>query len=70
MQPLGISQTELADRLGISRRRVNELVRGHRAITPDTAIRLSAVFGNDPLLWVSLQAAWDLHLALQRLKVE
>ncbi len=43
LEPMGISQQTLARELGISRRRVNELIRGHRAITPDTAIRL-AVF--------------------------
>ena len=54
-----------ADRL---RRRVNEIVRGRRGLTPDTAIRLAHVFGGDPAFWLNLQAAWDLHVALQQQK--
>jgi len=47
LKPLGISQTELAQALGVSRRRVNELINGRRAITPDTAVRLAMFFGNE-----------------------
>lgn len=63
LKPLGISQTELAAALGISRRRVNELVNGRRAITPDTAVRLAMYFGNDASFWMHLQVAWDMHAA-------
>ena len=63
MVPLGISQQQLARELGISRRRINELVKGHRGITPDTAIRLAAYFGTDAGFWMVLQNAWDMHLA-------
>jgi addiction module HigA family antidote len=63
VQPLAISQTELAAALGVSRRRVNELIRGRRAITPDTALRLGEYFGNDPMFWIQLQVAWDMHAA-------
>lgn len=66
LRPLGISQTELAHALGVSRRRVNELVNGRRAITPDTAVRLGAYFGNDAMFWMHLQVAWDVHAALRR----
>jgi addiction module HigA family antidote len=61
MQPAGISQEALARALGISRRRVNELVRGRRAFTPDTALRLGLYFRTDPHLWLVMQAAWDVH---------
>ncbi len=61
--PLGISQIELAAALGVSRRRINELLRGHRGITADTALRLGFYFGMDPHFWLGLQMAWDLHLA-------
>ena len=63
LAPLAISQTELAIALGISRRRVNEMIRGRRAITPDTAMRLATYFGTDPMFWMHLQLAWDMHAA-------
>ncbi|MBL8487694.1 MAG: HigA family addiction module antidote protein [Rhodocyclaceae bacterium] len=66
--PLRITQDSLARALGVSRRRVNEIVRGRRGLTPDTAIRLAHVFGGDPAFWLNLQAAWDLHMAMQQQK--
>lgn len=66
LAPLHISQTELAAALGISRRRVNELINGRRAVTPDTALRLAAYFGNDAAFWMQLQVAWDMHGAVHR----
>ena len=68
LKPLGITQTELASALAISRRRVNELVRGRRAITADTALRLARFFGNDATFWMHLQVAWDIHAARKRLR--
>jgi addiction module HigA family antidote len=65
LKPMAISQTELAQALGISRRRVNELVNGRRAITPDTAVRLGMYFGNDASFWMHLQVAWDMHAAMR-----
>ena len=65
MKPLGITQTELAEALGISRRRVNEFVNGRRAITPDTAVRLALYFGNDAVFWMHLQVAWDMRNAVR-----
>lgn len=65
LKPLAISQTDLAAALGISRRRVNELVNGRRAITPDTAVRLAMYFGNDAAFWMHLQVAWDMHAAVR-----
>jgi addiction module HigA family antidote len=67
MKPLSISQTELARALGVSRRRVNELIRGRRAITPDTALRLATFFDNDPTFWMHLQVAWDMHAAAKNI---
>ena len=63
--PLAISQQALASALGISRRRVNEIIRGHRGITPDTAVRLACYFRNDASFWLELQLAWDLHAAIK-----
>ncbi len=67
LKPLRISQSTLARALGVSRRRVNELIRGHRGITPDTAVRLALYFDNDASFWMQLQTAWDLHAAMRRL---
>ena len=61
LKPLGLTQLALADALGISRRRVNELVRGRRGVTPDTALRLAAYFRTEPEFWMELQLAWDIH---------
>ena len=61
MKPLGLTQLALADALGISRRRVNEIVRGRRGMTPDTALRLAAYFRTEPEFWMQLQLAWDIH---------
>jgi addiction module HigA family antidote len=69
LKPLGITQQALADALGISRRRVNELIRGHRGITADTAVRLALFFGNEASFWMQLQTDWDLHEAARRLKL-
>jgi antitoxin HigA-1 len=66
LKPLGITQQALAQTLGISRRRVNELIRGHRGITADTAVRLSMFFGNEASFWMQLQTDWDLHEAAKR----
>jgi addiction module HigA family antidote len=68
LKPLSISQTELAQALGVSRRRVNELINGRRAITPDTAVRLALFFGNDAAFWMHLQVAWDMHAAMRQVK--
>jgi addiction module HigA family antidote len=70
LTPLGISQQALAAELGISRRRVNELIRGHRSITPDTAIRLAVFFNTDAAFWMGLQMAWDMHHALRAYRRE
>ena len=67
--PLSISQTELAQALGVSRRRVTELIRGRRGITPDTALRLAVFFDNEPMFWMQLQVAWDMHAAARRTRV-
>ena len=68
LAPLGLSQTEAARRLGISRRRLNEVIQGHRAFTPDTAIRVAALFGTDAQFWLGLQAAHDTNVCWKRLR--
>jgi addiction module HigA family antidote len=63
LKPTKLSQQALARHLGVSRRRINEIVRGRRAITTDTAVRLGRYFGTGPEFWLSLQAAWDMYEA-------
>lgn len=60
LEPSGLTQGELADRMGVPRRRVNEIIRNRRAITPDTAIRLARVFNVTPEYWLNLQMRSDL----------
>ena len=63
LKPLGVSQTELAERLGVSYRRVNELVHGNPDMTPDTALRLERLLGVEAQFWLNLQLAWDFYHA-------
>jgi antitoxin HigA-1 len=63
LEPMDISVYELAKALKVPRSRVNDIVRGSRAITADTALRLSRYFGTSPELWVNLQAQYDLEIA-------
>ena len=60
LRPSDISQSTLARHLGIPIRRVNELVRGKRGITPDTAWLLASAFGTSPEFWMNLQVNYDL----------
>jgi antitoxin HigA-1 len=65
LKPLGISQSAFAVRLGVSFPRLNEIVRGKRAVTPDTALRLAQVTGMSADFWLGLQSDWDLWHALR-----
>jgi antitoxin HigA-1 len=67
MIPYGLTQSRLADKMGVDRIRVNEIVRGTRAITADSALRLAAVFSTTPRFWLGLQNDYDLAKALARL---
>ncbi len=68
LEPLGLSQAELARRLGIPINRVNELVRGKRGITPETAILFAGYFKNSPEFWMNLQTAHDLTRAMHAMR--
>jgi addiction module HigA family antidote len=63
IKPLNISQTELAEWIGVSYPRLNEIIHGKRGVTPDTALRLEQVFGMDAQFWLNLQTMWDLFEA-------
>ena len=67
LQPMGISQYRVAKDIGVSPRRINEIVLGKRAITPDTALRLSRYFGTSERFWMNLQTRYDLELEKDRL---
>ncbi|WP_084360819.1 HigA family addiction module antitoxin [Hydrogenophaga palleronii] len=66
--PLALNQSEAARLLGMSRRRLHELVHGQRAMSPDTAIRCARVFRVDAGFWLGQQAAWDSFHAWKRLR--
>lgn len=59
--PMGISQNKLSREIGVSPRRINEIVHGKRRITADTALRLSRYFGTSASLWLDLQNDYDLE---------
>ncbi|MBN2685425.1 MAG: HigA family addiction module antidote protein [Pontiellaceae bacterium] len=63
LKPMGISQNKLGRDLRVSPRRINEIVHGKRSITADTALRLSAYFGNSASFWLGLQMDYDLDVA-------
>jgi antitoxin HigA-1 len=63
LKPMKLSQVELARRMDVSFPRVNELVRGKRGVTPDTALRLERLLGMEAQFWLNLQLAWDLYQA-------
>lgn len=66
--PLEMTQTELASRLGVSFPRLNEVIRGKRGVTPDTALRLERVLGMPAEFWLGLQQDWDLWHAMRGTK--
>jgi addiction module HigA family antidote len=68
LKPMGLSQYRLAKDISVSPRRINEIVHGKRAITPDTALRLSRYFGLSERFWLNLQARYDLEIEKDRLQ--
>src|SRR5437764_15211890 len=67
LTPLGISQYRLAKETSVPPRRINEIVRGTRAITADTALRLSRYFGLSERFWLNLQSRYELEMEKDRL---
>ena len=68
LKPMGISQYRLAKDISVPPRRINEIVHGKRAITPDTALRLSRYFGLSERFWINMQARYDLEIEKDRLQ--
>jgi addiction module HigA family antidote len=67
LEPLGISQYRLSKDIGVVPRRINEIVHGKRAISPDTALRLARYFGMTETFWSNLQVHYDLEVERDRL---
>ncbi len=65
LNPMGITQKELADSILVPYQRVNEIINGRRGITPSTALRLAKFFNMSPDFWMNLQLRWDLYFAQQ-----
>jgi len=67
LSPLGLSQYRLAKETSVPPRRINEIVRGSRSISADTALRLARYFGTSEQFWMNLQARYDLEVEKDRL---
>ena len=70
LKPMNISQNKMGRDLGVSPRRINEIVHCKRSITADTALRLAVYFGNSPSFWLGLQMDYDLDVAEERLSAK
>ncbi len=74
MQPVGMTQAELADLTGLPRKHINELCRDRRAVTADTALILARVFGNSADFWLNTQRRieiWEaLHTPERRMRIQ
>lgn len=67
MKPLTITQYRLSKEIGVHPRRINQIVHGKRAITADTALRLSRYFSTSERFWINLQSRYDLEVEKDRL---
>ena len=63
LSPLNLTQADVAERIGVSYPRLNELIHGKRGVTTDTALRLSKLLGTTPEFWLNLQLTYDLYQA-------
>ena len=68
LEPLGMSVTEAARRLGVSRKQLSGILNGRSGISPEMAIRLDKAFGGGAATWYQMQAAYDLAQALKKAK--
>jgi addiction module HigA family antidote len=67
LKPMGLSQYRLAKGIAVPARRINEIVKGERAITADTALRLGRFFNMSPQFWLNLQSHYDLEILTERM---
>ncbi|MCA9734740.1 HigA family addiction module antidote protein [candidate division KSB1 bacterium] len=70
IEPLNMTQQQLADAIGVTRVRINEIILGKRSITPDTAFRLARYFNTTPEFWIGMQIDIDMWDTLQQHKKE
>lgn len=67
LQPMGITQYRLAKSISVSPRRINEIIKGSRSVTANTALRLARFFGTSDRFWLNLQSSFDLETERDRL---
>jgi antitoxin HigA-1 len=65
LNPLSLTQRDLADSIHVPYQRINDIINGRRGITPSTALRLAKFFNMTPDFWMNLQLRWDLYFAQQ-----
>ncbi|MBD2346977.1 HigA family addiction module antitoxin [Anabaena subtropica] len=70
LEPMEISQRELADAIHVPYQRINEIVNQKRGVTPSTALRLAKFFGNSSEFWLNLQQNWELYHVLKEEEAE
>lgn len=68
LEPMGLTQQQLADGIGVSYQRVNELINNKRGITTSTALRLAKYFNTTPNFWLNLQMANELYRVMQKVR--
>ena len=68
MSPLGVTQVSLAEHIGVPVQRINEIVRGKRGVSAETAWLFSQAFGTSPEFWVNLQTGYDLAASRSRVR--
>lgn len=68
LKPTGMTQTGLAEKMGVPIQRVNTLINGKRGVTAETALLLAQIFKTSPQFWMNLQTAYDLWQAQQKMK--
>jgi addiction module HigA family antidote len=68
LEPMGVTQYRLAKDIGVTPRRINEIVHGRRGITADTALRLGRFFNMEAQFWLNLQTHYDMEVALEALQ--
>jgi antitoxin HigA-1 len=65
LNPMNVTQRELAQAIGVPYQRVNEIINGRRGVSPSTALRIAKYLGTTPDFWMNLQLRWDLYHAQQ-----
>lgn len=69
LNPMELTQRELADAIMVQYQRINDIVNGHRGITPSTALRLGKFFNTSPDFWMNVQLRWEMYFAVKTKKM-